>query len=78
MLLPPVGEHGSDARRGYAALVPHCAAHARTTTILPMERATGSARLTPAGSHLLSPPTEPARMRASRPTHRNARRHQTS
>ena len=76
--LPHLGDRviGSDPRRGYAAFAPHCAAHDRTTTQQPTERATGSARLKPAGSHLLSP-TEPPPADASRPTHRNARRHQT-
>ena len=76
-LLPPGdGEFGSDPRRGFAAFAPDCAARDRTIATQPTERATGSARLKPAVAHLLYP-TEPTRLEAPRPTHRNARRHQT-
>ena len=67
---------GGVARRGYAAFAPDCAADDRMIATQPMTRATGSARLKPAIPHLLCP-MEPPRLLASRPTHRNARRHQT-
>lgn len=77
-LLRPGGRGtGYVARRGYAASAPDCVAHGRTIATHPTTRATGSARLTPAATQLLCP-MEPPRSSASRPTHRNARRHQTS
>lgn len=75
-LRPADGETGSGPRRGYAVFAPDCAARDRTIVTQPTERATGSARLKPAVSHLLYP-TEPPHLHASRPIHRNARRHQT-
>lgn len=71
------GETGSVTRWGYTAGAPHCAARIRMIASQPMARAAGSARLKQARSHLLSP-MEPPLTTASRPTHRNARRHQTS
>ncbi len=76
VLQPGDGEIGSVMRWGYAAIAPHCAARIQMIARQPTERATGSARLKPARSHLLSP-TEPPHIQASRPNHRNARRHHT-
>lgn len=70
------GETGSVMRWGYTAVAPYCAARVQMIARQPMERAAGSARLKPCRSHLLSP-REPTPAQASRPTHRNARRHQT-
>ena len=70
------GETGSVMRWGYTAVAPYCAARAQVIARQPTERASGSARLKPARSHLLSP-MEPTPTSAPRPTHRNARRHQT-
>jgi hypothetical protein len=70
------GETGSVMRWGYTAVAPYCAARVQVIARQPMERASGSARLKPARSHLLSP-MEPTPTSAPRPTHRNARRHQT-
>ena len=70
------GETGSVMRWGFTAGAAHCAARIRMIASQPMVRAAGSARLKQTRSHLLSP-MEPPPPIASRPTHRNARRHQT-